>query len=177
MLYYMNNQTFRINYNNPVLAQAQRGNLTFEPIQSVHNYGTNSSVRFVVLNYDTQAHPMHLHGHNMQVLSFGFGPWDGTVVRNDNPLRRDVQLMPPGSPSFPSHMVIQWDQDNPGAWPFHCHIAWHLSAGLYLNVLERPSDIRNNYGQIPSIISQTCDSWNQFTNRNVVDQIDSGERI
>ena len=174
MLYYMNNQTFRGDYNDPILLDAQQGNLSFPSIRAVHNYGTNSSIRFVVLNYDTQFHPMHLHGHNVEVLNVGFGPWDGTIVRQNNPQRRDVQLMPPGSPSSPSHMVIQWNQDNPGVWPFHCHIAWHLSAGLYLNVLERPGDIKN-YGQIPGIVSQKCNGWNQYTQRNVVGQIDDGE--
>ena len=25
------------------------------------------------------------------------------------------------------HIVLQYEADNPGVWPFHCHIAWHLS--------------------------------------------------
>jgi hypothetical protein len=32
-------------------------------------------------------------------------------------------------------MVFQIDADNPGMWPFHCHIAWHVSGGLYMNIL------------------------------------------
>jgi Multicopper oxidase len=26
---------------------------------------------------------------------------------------------------------MQFDADNPGVWPFHCHIAWHLSQVRY----------------------------------------------
>ncbi|KAL9052015.1 MAG: hypothetical protein Q9162_005680 [Coniocarpon cinnabarinum] len=175
-LYYMNNISFRADYNNPVLQQVHEGNLTFDRVTAVHNYGTNATVRLVVLNYDTQPHPMHLHGHNMQILNVGFGPWDGTVVRQSNPQRRDVQLMPPGSPTNPTHMVVQWFQDNPGVWPFHCHIAWHLSAGLYFTVLENPDAIQDDPKFRPTtrIGEQTCRGWDAFTRRVVVDQIDDG---
>lgn len=172
-LYYMNNQTFHGDYNDPVLLEANHGNLSYPDVWAVHNYGSNKSVRLVVNNYDTAFHPMHLHGHNMEVLSVGFGLWDGSIVRAGNPQRRDTQLLPPGSPSNPSHMVIQWSQDNPGVWPFHCHIAWHLSAGLYLNVLERPNEIRK-YNQVPGIVAQTCRTWAAFTRTHMPDQIDDG---
>ena len=178
-LYYMNGVSFRSNYNNPLLRQTHDGNLTYATQDAVHNYGTNATVRLVVLNYDTQFHPMHLHGHNIQVLDVGFGPWTGTVVRPDNPQRRDVQLMPPGSPAAPSHMVIQWYQDNPGIWPFHCHIAWHLSAGLYFNVLENPDEIQNggSWRGIDRILDQTCRGWDEYSRNNVVYQIDGGQRV
>lgn len=66
---------------------------------------------------------MHLHGHNMYILHEGDGYWDGHSITNlQNPQRRDVQMLRPGG-----HIVAQYDADNPGVWPFHCHIAWHLS--------------------------------------------------
>lgn len=74
---------------------------------------------------------MHLHGHNMFILSEGVGDWDGsTIVNAQNPQRRDVQLLRPNG-----YMVVQLDADNPGVWPFHCHIAWHVSGGLYVNIM------------------------------------------
>jgi hypothetical protein len=51
-------------------------------------------------------------------------------------------------------------------------IAWHVSAGLYVSVMERPADIANL--KIPSIMAQTCRDWATFTGQTVVDQIDSG---
>lgn len=69
-------------------------------------------------------------------------------------------------------LVIQFHKDNPGVWPFHCHIAWHVSAGLYVNILEAPSQI--DY-QIPGAVKQTCDDWAAWEALgNVPDQIDSG---
>lgn len=67
----------------------------------------------------------------MFVLAEGPGQWDGsTVVNAQNPQRRDVQLLQPHG-----YMVVQIDAANPGVWPFHCHIAWHVSGGLYVNIL------------------------------------------
>ena len=67
--------------------------------------------------------PMHLHGHEYYLLNEGNGRWDGeTVINPSNPLRRDTHSLRPNG-----YMVLQYDADNPGVWPFHCHVAWHLS--------------------------------------------------
>ena len=72
-----------------------------------------------------------------------------------------------------SYIVIQYFQDNPGVWPLHCHIAWHLSAGMNWMVLEDP-DAVENVMSIPSIMAQTCRDWSAYTKTNVVKQIDDG---
>ncbi|KAI1141393.1 putative multicopper oxidase [Hypoxylon sp. FL0543] len=94
--------------------------------------------------------------------------WDGTIVNPDNPQRRDVQMLLPGH-----YVVIQWEQDNPGIWPLHCHIAWHLSGGMGWMILERPDDLYKNTN-ISDAMSQTCTDWDAWTRDNVVDQIDGG---
>lgn len=177
-LWYMNNSTFRADYNDPILMDAKNGKDTFAPESNVLNFGSNKTVRLVLYNYGQQgAHPMHLHGHNFYVLAEGFGTWDGTVNNTSNPQRRDVQILQnaQGSPTdpTPAYVVIQLDMDNPGVWPLHCHIAWHVSAGLYVNVLEQPQTIQSEM-QIPSTMAQTCRAWWAFTGSNVVDEIDSG---
>ncbi|KAI9827479.1 MAG: hypothetical protein M1832_004829 [Thelocarpon impressellum] len=171
--FFMNNQTFRANFNNPLLLLAHQGNVTYpyNPEWNVYNFKKAKTIRFVLYNDFPAAHPMHMHGHNMQVLSVGDGRWDGkTIVNADNPQRRDVQTLP----KF-SHMVVQIDADNPGVWPFHCHIAWHVSQGLYLNIMERPDDIKQM--QIPMIMEQTCRDWTKYTDNNIVDVLDSGLRL
>jgi len=52
-------------------------------------------------------------------------------------------------------------------------IAWHVSGGLYVNIMERPEDIVKI--NIPSSLAQTCHDWGTFTNTAIPDQIDSGE--
>lgn len=174
-LFFMNNSSFRADFNDPVLLESKLGNDVFAPERNVINLGAASSVRIVLHNYAfTSAHPMHLHGHNMYVLAEGYGAtWDGKVTRPLNPQRRDVHLLHNAqADGTPGYMVLQFDADNPGAWPLHCHIAWHVSAGLYVNLLERPADIQNL--NIPATSAQTCRDWAAWTGNNVVDVIDSG---
>ncbi|TGO29898.1 hypothetical protein BPAE_0010g00840 [Botrytis paeoniae] len=169
-LWSMNNSSFRANYNEPILLLSNQGNNSYpdSPEWNVYNFGDNSSIRIYITNPTTVSHPMHLHGHNMFVLNEGVGLWDGqTVVRPSNPQRRDVQTLQAGG-----YMVLQITADNPGVWPLHCHIAFHVGSGLYVSVLERPADIAKL--RIPSIMAQTCRDWAAFTNTTVVDQIDSG---
>ncbi|KAI9825280.1 MAG: hypothetical protein M1832_001314 [Thelocarpon impressellum] len=167
--WFMNNSTFRANYNNPLLLLASKGNVSYPltPEWNVYNFAENKTIRFIVNNQSPATHPMHLHGQNMFVLAVGTGTWDGKIVNPKNPQRRDVELLPGNG-----YMVVQVNSDNPGVWPFHCHIAWHVSGGLYINVMQRPADIRKM--QIPSIMAQTCTDWEKYTKNNVVLEIDSG---
>lgn len=173
-LWFMNNSSFRGDYNNPVLLETKAGNLTFEPEWNVFDFGTNSSIRMILVNHGLLgAHPMHLHGHNFHVLAEGFGTWDGVVTNPTNPQRRDVQMLQNAQdPNTPSYVVLQWTQDNPGVWPLHCHLAWHLSAGLYINVLERKEDIQAMV--FNDDVVQGCRDWSAYTGNHVPDQIDSG---
>ncbi|KAK3386507.1 Cupredoxin [Podospora didyma] len=167
-VYEMDNSSFHANYNNPLLPQANRGNLTFERQSNVYNFGSNQTVRIVFYNNNQAPHPMHLHGYDMTIVSLGPGQWDGTTVfRPDNPMRRDVQMLSPFS-----HLVVQFEANNPGVWAFHCHIAWHLSMGFYINVLVRPDEVRRM--QIPSATKRGCDAWSKYTKDHTVQQIDDG---
>ncbi|KAI1749746.1 multicopper oxidase [Xylaria castorea] len=164
----MNNVTQYTDYTNPLLLEAYKGNLSFPAQANVYNFGTNKTVRIVLNTVYQSAHPMHLHGHNFQVLAEGPGAWDGkTIVNPQNPLRRDTHVQ-----RRYGHLVIQFTTDNPGVWSYHCHIAWHASMGLNIGIIERPGDLINS--KIPSIIDKTCDRWDRWTNRHVVDQIDAG---
>lgn len=133
---------------------------------------------------------MHLHGHNFWVVAEGVGEWNGTV-NSINPQRRDTQILQAAETGTgPGYLVLEFNADNPGVWPFHCHIAWHVSSGLYMNIMERPGDITEV--EIPSvsivsaemllpdiltvmqIMQQTCTDWAKYSANNVVDEIDSG---
>ncbi|KAI2964954.1 CAZyme family AA1 [Aspergillus niger] len=90
------------------------------------------------------AHPMHLHGHDFALLKQSYDSFDDDVARDPdamqgfiesltykNPARRDVVLLPKNG-----YVVIAFKLDNPGTWLLHCHIAWHASGGLALQILE-----------------------------------------
>ncbi|KAI8944267.1 hypothetical protein F4801DRAFT_572364 [Xylaria longipes] len=79
---------------------------------------------------------MNLHGtSDFWVLAEGLGDWDGEITNPKNPQRRDGQQLGPGSPELPSYVVIQWEVDNPGVWPFHCHLVTLASTGLIVNLI------------------------------------------
>jgi FtsP/CotA-like multicopper oxidase with cupredoxin domain len=78
-------------------------------------------------------HPIHLHGFNMYVLHEGPGTWDGTIINEHNPLRRDVaQLQPNG------HLVIQFDAaKNPGS----CHSTDSVTSCSHTSQAYGPSTV------------------------------------
>ncbi|KAI0437191.1 multicopper oxidase-domain-containing protein [Xylaria telfairii] len=174
LLWQFGGVTARVDYNNPSLLQIKDNNFNFGPDMNVLNFGTNSSIRFIVNNPTPAPHPMHAHGVNMYILAAGPGNYtDATpLVRPENPVRRDVQMVQPFG-----HVVIQIDSSNAGVWPFHCHIAWHASAGFFAQMVFQPDEIvRGAAGvySVPAHASQTCADWRAFTSRVVPDQIDSG---
>jgi hypothetical protein len=70
--------------------------------------------------------------------------------------------------------------DNPGAWLVHCHIAWHASEGLALQLVESvdgisPSGAMRNW-DTDSVESgaQTCSNWNSYVPNQAFVQDDSG---
>ncbi|KAJ9660325.1 hypothetical protein H2198_002633 [Neophaeococcomyces mojaviensis] len=177
VLWSVNNSTFRADYNNPILPLLKSGRSPSSlPAEwNVVDFGSAKSVRLVINNLSPLSHPMHIHGFDMYILAAGGTlptaspqvPWDGSIVNAQNPLRRDTFLLQPNG-----YMVAQIDSLNPGIWPFHCHIAWHVSGGLYSNFVTQSSSIASL--GTSSVGGDLCKSWNSFTASSTVDQIDSG---
>lgn len=68
--------------------------------------------------------------------------------------------------------MTQADADNVGVWPYHCHLAWHLTGGLDINYIEREEEIVQL--EIPQEVVEMAAQWEVYSSQNVVDQIDSG---
>jgi FtsP/CotA-like multicopper oxidase with cupredoxin domain len=75
-------------------------------------------VELVMINQTKMPHPMHLHGHEFQVVEIDGRRFSGAV--------RDTVLVPPGR-----RVVVAFDATNPGLWAFHCHLLYHLDAGMF----------------------------------------------
>jgi FtsP/CotA-like multicopper oxidase with cupredoxin domain len=75
-------------------------------------------VALVMTNSTGMPHPMHLHGHRFQVVQIGGLGFSGAV--------RDTVRVPSGG-----RVVVVFDADNPGTWAFHCHILYHMEAGMF----------------------------------------------
>ncbi|KAJ6550409.1 laccase [Mycena vulgaris] len=68
-------------------------------------------------------HPFHLHGHTFHVVRSA----GNDTYNYDNPVVRDV--VSTGN-STNDLTVFRFKTDNAGPWFLHCHIDWHLDAGL-----------------------------------------------
>jgi FtsP/CotA-like multicopper oxidase with cupredoxin domain len=75
-------------------------------------------VELILVNQTGMPHPMHLHGHEFQVVEIDGNRFPGAV--------RDTVLVTPGR-----RVVIAFDANNPGLWAFHCHLLYHLDAGMF----------------------------------------------
>jgi FtsP/CotA-like multicopper oxidase with cupredoxin domain len=77
--------------------------------------GQRIAIKFT--NETAMPHPMHLHGHSFQVVEINGKPLKGAL--------RDTILIPARST-----VTVAFDANNPGIWYLHCHILWHLAAGM-----------------------------------------------
>ncbi len=78
---------------------------------------------------DSDLHPWHLHGHYFWVLGYGNGRFDSRRHSKsfnfiNPPLRNTLPVFPFG------WSAIRFVADNPGVWPFHCHVEEHFAMGM-----------------------------------------------
>jgi FtsP/CotA-like multicopper oxidase with cupredoxin domain len=78
-------------------------------------------VELVFINRTPMPHPMHLHGHEFQVVEIDGERFLGAV--------RDTILITPGR-----RVVVAFDANNPGWWAIHCHLLYHLDAGMFTTI-------------------------------------------
>ncbi len=72
-------------------------------------------VRITLYNNSMMRHPMHLHGHDFRVIN-GQGDY--------SPLKNVLDIMPMET------NVIEFEANLEGDWFFHCHILYHMMAGM-----------------------------------------------
>ena len=106
-----------------------------------------------------------MHGHNFQIVQLGQGVYDESIhgadnVKITNPLRRDVVIIP-----GEGFAVLKFRADNPGIWLLHCHIEWHLQAGLATIFVEAPEEMQKRF-TIPSSVVDQCKNLNMKTSGN-----------
>jgi FtsP/CotA-like multicopper oxidase with cupredoxin domain len=80
-------------------------------------------------NSTNMGHPMHLHGHDFQVLDIDGEKMSGAL--------RDTLMVPPRS-----KITVAFDADNAGVWPLHCHLLYHLDTGMFTVVKYDGADMK-----------------------------------
>jgi len=110
-------------------------------------------VEVVVNNLDTGGHPWHMHGHTFQVIyraDANTPMWDGTQPVNPVPVRRDTIMV-----NTNASAVWRFRATNPGVFLIHCHIEWHVEAGLTATLLEAPNMLQGHL-EIPNDHLAVC---------------------
>ncbi len=75
-------------------------------------------LRVVLVNNTMMHHPMHLHGHFFRLLI------PDAVDPSSAPLKHTVDVPPM------SRRVIEFYADEDRDWLFHCHLLYHMKAGM-----------------------------------------------
>jgi hypothetical protein len=80
-------------------------------------------VRVNLINDSMMGHPIHIHGHFFELVT-GHG---------DHGPRKHTVIVQPGG-------KVTWDftADAVGDWAFHCHLLYHMHAGMMRIVSVRP---------------------------------------
>jgi hypothetical protein len=93
-----------------------------EPIPFIEN----ERVRVTLVNDTMMSHPIHLHGHFFELVT-GHGEY--------SPRKHTVNVAPGGKVSF------DVTADAVGDWAFHCHMLYHMHAGMMRVVSVRPGEM------------------------------------
>jgi len=80
-------------------------------------------LRFVLINDTMMEHPIHLHGlwSELENAHGAFNPYKHTVIVK--PAERLSYLV---------------SADTPGRWAYHCHLLYHMEAGMFRTVVVQP---------------------------------------
>ncbi|WP_425543049.1 copper resistance system multicopper oxidase [Sphingomonas insulae] len=80
-------------------------------------------IRVTLVNDTMMAHPIHLHGHFFELVT-GHG--------DHAPRKHTINVAPGGTATF------DLTADAVGDWAFHCHMLYHMHAGMMQVVTVRP---------------------------------------
>ncbi|KIK69948.1 hypothetical protein GYMLUDRAFT_150929 [Collybiopsis luxurians FD-317 M1] len=149
-----------VTYNYPLVPGLFSSLTLAENATTEYAYGPSSLllnhmevVDIVIHNEDDGDHPFHLHGHVPMLV----GREDPKSVRPfseanlTNPMRRDTFHIP-GNGNITLRVVA----DNPGVWFLHCHMEWHLEAGLAIQFIEAPLEVQALGMAVPSKLYDNC---------------------
>jgi CopA family copper-resistance protein len=97
----------------------------FSEVKAPIPFRKDERVRIVLVNDTMMAHPIHLHGHFFEVVNGHPG---------HHPRKHTVNVLPGGK------VTLDLTADAPGDWAFHCHLLFHMHAGMMQVVTVRPLD-------------------------------------
>lgn len=100
--------------------------VSLSPLKAKLPLRRDERVRVKLVNDTMMAHPIHLHGHFFEVVT--------SDTPGFHPRKHTVSVLPGGTVTF------DLTADAPGDWAFHCHMLYHMHAGMFQVVTVRPLD-------------------------------------
>ena len=97
---------------------------TFSETSRPYTFDKDERVRINLINDTMMTHPIHLHGHFFELVQ---GP------PGFHPRKHTVNVLPGGKVTFDFTA-------KPGDWAFHCHMLYHMHAGMFQVFSVRPLD-------------------------------------
>ncbi len=85
-------------------------------------------VEVIINNDSNMAHPMHLHGNIFEILSINH------KKIQDGPLHDTILVLPH------TQIKLIFDANTPGKWLLHCHMSYHMAAGMMTLVIIKEHD-------------------------------------
>ncbi len=97
--------------------------IKFSEVKGPIEFELGERLRLVLVNDTMMAHPIHLHGMFVELVN-----------RNAafNPRKHTVNVKPA------ERLVVDLTADEPGLWAFHCHLLYHMKAGMMRAVRVAP---------------------------------------
>ena len=89
--------------------------LKFSEVERPLRFRYGERLRLILVNDTMMAHPIHLHGMFMELVN-----GNGTY----NPRKHTVIVKPA------ERLEVDITADAPGHWAFHCHLLYHMKAGM-----------------------------------------------
>jgi FtsP/CotA-like multicopper oxidase with cupredoxin domain len=131
----------------------------FSANQYVISIPTPTTIDLLITNFDDGAHPFHLHGHMFWIMATGteqYFDWSTYADLNNGKgngeaMRRDTLTI-----DEYGWALIRFTSANAGMWALHCHISWHMEAGLLMQFMAREDVMRD--WELPSDVAGLCTS-------------------
>jgi CopA family copper-resistance protein len=93
--------------------------VTFSDAKPVH-FNFNERLRIVLVNDTMMNHPIHLHG----IFGELENPQGEVIAR-----KHTINVQPA------QRVTYAVTADNPGRWAYHCHLLYHMEAGMFREVV------------------------------------------
>ena len=156
-------------------------------------FSAGQLIEIVVNNHDSGIHVMHVHGYTPQLVAryppfisnvprghrrreahrpvglpdeISAAPFAGPTVYPKIPIRRDSWVLGPYGTT-----TVRFVADNPGVWLLHCHMEWHVEAGMTMTLIDSPDQIQA-IQKFPEEMEEICQNQGILTKGNAAGRTD-----